>query len=215
MMQSMLNGIAIIIAYCFGSLSSAIIVCKIMGLPDPRTEGSKNPGATNVLRIGGKKAAAITLLGDTLKGVIPILLAKWLNLPIEIIAGVAFATFIGHLFPLFFNFEGGKGVATFLGCLLALSWPSALIWLGIWIGIAILFRYSSLAAIIASFVAPISIWQTTHEPPYVYAITLMAIILLIRHKENIRNLWQGKETRIGQRKSFVADQAANGDKLQR
>src|SRR5580700_11414323 len=107
--------IAILIAYLIGSISSARIVCKLMGLPDPRTQGSRNPGATNVLRIGGKKAAIITLLGDVLKGVIPIMAARWLGFDNNALALIAFAAFWGHLFPLFFRFEGGKGVATALG----------------------------------------------------------------------------------------------------
>src|SRR3990167_5067564 len=136
--------ISIIIAYLFGSISSAILVCKIMGLPDPRTEGSRNPGATNVLRIGGKKAAAITLLGDMLKGVIPVLAAKWYGLDSLGLALVTFAAFIGHLFPVFFRLEGGKGVATLLGCLLALSLPAGLCWIATWLLMAAILRYSSL-----------------------------------------------------------------------
>src|SRR5258708_38140208 len=114
--------IAVAISYLIGSISSAIIVCKIMRLPDPRTQGSHNPGATNVLRIGGKKAAVITLFGDLLKGVIPVLAAKCLNFDALTLSLIAFAAFIGHIFPIFFRFEGGKGVATALGCLLALNW---------------------------------------------------------------------------------------------
>src|SRR5690349_11346528 len=110
------NIIAILIAYLFGSISSAIIVCKLMRLPDPRSQGSRNPGATNVLRIGGKKPAIITLLGDTVKGVIPVLLARWYGFPDDVLAFVAFAAFLGHIFPIYFRFEGGKGVATMLGC---------------------------------------------------------------------------------------------------
>ena len=120
----MLAIFAVLIAYLVGSISSAIIVCKMMGLPDPRSQGSRNPGATNVLRIGGKKAAAITLLGDMLKGYLPVLAAKLLGLDPLTIALVMFAAFIGHLYPLYFRFEGGKGVATLIGCLLALNWPA-------------------------------------------------------------------------------------------
>jgi len=149
--------IATILAYLFGSISSAIIVCKLMGLPDPRTQGSQNPGATNVLRIGGKKAAIITLLGDMLKGVIPILAAKWYGLDPTGIACVTFAAFFGHLFPIFFRFQGGKGVATAIGCLLALSLPVGLSWLATWIIIAIIFRYSSLSSLITSLLAPVGI----------------------------------------------------------
>src|SRR3990167_7024040 len=153
------NIIATIIAYLFGSISSAIIVCKIMGLPDPRTEGSRNPGATNVLRIGGKKAAAITLIGDMLKGFLPVFIAAIIGLDSIGLALVAFAAFSGHLFPIFFRFEGGKGVATALGCLIALSWPAALCWFATWIIVAYWFRYSSLSSLAASALAPIFVWQ--------------------------------------------------------
>jgi acyl phosphate:glycerol-3-phosphate acyltransferase len=192
--------IATIIAYLFGSISSAIIVCKIMRLPDPRTQGSRNPGATNVLRIGGKKAALIVLLGDVLKGVIPVLVANWYGLPVLGLAIVAFAAFLGHLFPIFFRFEGGKGVATALGCLLALSYPSALCWLATWLIVALLFRYSSLASLIASLLAPIYIGYFTNEWIYVITIALMSLILILRHRKNIANLFAGKESKIGKRK---------------
>ncbi|HLB42129.1 MAG TPA: glycerol-3-phosphate 1-O-acyltransferase PlsY [Gammaproteobacteria bacterium] len=188
---------AIIIAYLFGSLSSAIIVCKIMGLPDPRTQGSKNPGATNVLRIGGKKVALITLLGDALKGMIPVLIAKWYGFNTIGLAFIAYAAFIGHLFPIFFRFQGGKGVATALGCLLALSWPTGLAWIGTWLMIAIMFRYASLASLIASLFAPAYIWFVSGEIIYTIAVALMSILLIYRHRHNILNLMQGKENKIG------------------
>lgn len=191
----------ILLAYLIGSLSSAIIVSKLMGLPDPRTKGSGNPGATNVLRIGGKTAAAITLLGDVLKGIVPVLIAKWLSLPSLAIALVAFAAFIGHLWPIFFSFEGGKGVATLFGCLLALAWPAGIFWLGTWLLIALLFRYSSLASMIASIVAPLDIWVITQNMNYTIIVTIMAILLLYRHKSNIANLMAGKESKIGKRKN--------------
>lgn len=189
--------LATVVAYLFGSLSSAIIVCRLMRLPDPRSEGSNNPGATNVLRIGGKLPAAITLLGDVLKGVIPVLAAKCYALPPSGLALVMFAAFIGHLFPIFFRFQGGKGVATVIGCLLALSWPTALCWLATWLLVAGLFRYSSLAALTASLLAPVYIWLFTNE--WIYAITLIVIaaILFYRHRGNIRKLLNGTESKIG------------------
>ena len=162
-MQIFINLIATVIAYLIGSLSSAIIVCRAAGLPDPRTQGSKNPGATNVLRIGGKKAAAITLLGDLLKGVIPVLAAKWFGLNDMGLALVTFAAFFGHLFPIYFQFEGGKGVATLLGCLLALSWPTGLAWMATWFVVAVCFRYSSLSSLVASVFAPFYIWYFTDD----------------------------------------------------
>jgi glycerol-3-phosphate acyltransferase PlsY len=192
--------IAILIAYLFGSISSAIIVCKIMRLPDPRSQGSRNPGATNVLRIAGKKAAAITLFGDTIKGLIAVLIAKWYGIPENALALVALAAFLGHLFPIYFRFEGGKGVATLLGCLLALNWPSALAWIGTWVIIAAIFRYSSLAALTASIITPVYIWFFTHNIIYVDVIFLMSLILIYRHKPNIQKLLTGQESKIGQKK---------------
>ncbi len=190
---------AIVIAYLFGSLSSAIIICKIMRLPDPRTRGSRNPGATNVLRIAGKKAAIITLLGDVLKGVIPVLIAKWLGLDDVGLAWVALAAFLGHLFPIFFHFVGGKGVATALGCMLALAWPIALLWMATWLLMAILFRYSSLAALTASILAPVYMWYVTHDRAYVMLLIVMSAILIYRHRHNLQKLWQGKESKIGKK----------------
>ena len=192
--------VAAYIAYLFGSISSAIIVCKLMRLPDPRTQGSKNPGATNVLRIGGKKAAAITLLGDVLKGVIPVLAAKWYGLDEFGLALVTFAAFLGHLFPIFFRFEGGKGVATAIGCLLALSWPTGLCWMATWFVMALLFRYSSLASLTASILAPLYIWLFTGSLIYTITIGVMTLLLIIRHRSNIANLMAGRESKIGKKK---------------
>jgi glycerol-3-phosphate acyltransferase PlsY len=191
--------LAIIIAYLFGSISSAIIVCKIMRLPDPRTEGSKNPGATNVLRFGGKKAAIITLFGDVLKGVIPVLAAKFYGLDTLGMALVTFAAFIGHLYPVFFRFEGGKGVATAFGCLIALNWEIGLALAITWLIIAFCFRYSSLAALITAILAPIYAWYFTN---WIYTITIIIIsaLLIYRHKSNIQNLFAGKEKKIGAKK---------------
>lgn len=187
---------ATLIAYLFGSISSAIIVCKLMGLPDPRTHGSRNPGATNVLRIGGKKAAAITMLGDVLKGFIPVLAAVWLEFDITTIALVMFAAFIGHLYPIFFRFEGGKGVATFIGCLLALDWQVGCAFLLTWIAIAAIFRYSSLASLTAAVIAPFYVWFFTDNTIYYIATLVMSVILVYRHSSNIQKLAAGKEDKI-------------------
>lgn len=192
--------LATLIAYLFGSLSSAVIVCKLMHLPDPRTQGSKNPGATNVLRIGGKIPAAITLLGDTLKGTLPVLLAKGMGMNEVILAAVTFAAFFGHLFPLFFDFKGGKGVATALGCLLALSWPAGLCWIATWLTVAFFSRYSSLAALIASLLAPLYTAYFTGNTLFATTIALISVLLIIRHRSNIANLLLGKETPLGKKK---------------
>lgn len=184
--------------YLFGSVATAILVARLMGLPDPRTEGSGNPGATNVLRIGGKKAAALTLLGDVLKGLIPVLLARALGADSLILAAVAMAAFLGHLFPVFFGFKGGKGVATALGVLLGLSWPVALAVAGTWLVMAKVFRISSLSALTAAALAPFYTWLL--EPgntPFLVMVIVMSLLLIWRHRSNIENLLQGKEGRIG------------------
>lgn len=187
----------IIFAYLLGSIASAIVVCKVMRLPDPRQLGSHNPGATNVLRIGGNKAAFFTLLGDTLKGIIPILLAKWYGLNEVTLTLVAFAAFLGHLFPIFFRFQGGKGVATFMGCLFALNVEVGFCWLVLWMIVAVLLRYSSLAALIASAFAPFYFYYFTANLPATLIICLMVILLIYRHQNNIVNLFSGKENKIG------------------
>lgn len=191
--------IAIILAYLIGSISSAILICKWFGLPDPRTEGSHNPGATNVLRIGGKKAAILTLVGDVIKGVIPVLVAKWVGFDTLSLSLIAFAAFLGHLFPVFFRFQGGKGVATAWGCITALSWPTGLSLAITWLAIAWTFRYSSLAALITAIVAPLYAWYFTNWN-YTIAVICISMILIIRHYKNIINLLAGKEKRIGQKK---------------
>ncbi len=190
--------IAILIAYLFGSISTAIITCKIMKLPDPRNEGSGNPGATNVLRLGGKKAAIITLVGDMLKGVLPVLAAKWYGLDTIGLSLVAFAAFLGHLYPIFFRFQGGKGVATAFGCLVALSWPVGLSLAMSWLIVAALFRYSSLAALLTALLAPFYTWYFTN---LIYTLTacIIGLLLIYRHRKNIRNLLAGKESKIGKK----------------
>jgi glycerol-3-phosphate acyltransferase PlsY len=187
--------LAILCSYLIGSISSAIVICKLMGLPDPRNMGSGNPGATNVLRTGSKIAAIVTLLGDVLKGVIPVLIGKWYGFDTFALSLIAFATFLGHLYPIFFGFKGGKGVATAFGCLVALAWPIGLTLLATWMLMAFLTRYSSASAIIAALLAPIVAWYFTN---WDYTITACAIsaLLIYRHKKNIRNLIAGKEAKI-------------------
>jgi glycerol-3-phosphate acyltransferase PlsY len=191
--------IAILLAYLIGSISSAIVVCKLMGLPDPRTQGSRNPGATNVLRIGGKKAAIITLLGDVLKGVIPVLIAKEYGFDTLSLSLITFAAFLGHLYPVFFRFEGGKGVATAFGCIIALSWPVGVALAATWLLMAILFRYSSLSALVAAIFAPLYMWYFTNWD-YTVMACVISIFLIFRHRSNIRNLIAGKESKIGKKK---------------
>lgn len=191
--------IAVIIAYLFGSISTAILACRIMGLPDPRKQGSGNPGATNVLRFGGKKAAIITLIGDMMKGAIPVLAAKWYGLDSIDLGWVAFAAFLGHLYPVFFRFQGGKGVATALGCLISLSLPLGLCLAATWLVIALVSRYSSLAALLTALLAPVYAGFFMN-PGNLPAICLIVILLIYRHRKNIKNLMAGKESKIGAKK---------------
>ncbi|MDH3979531.1 MAG: glycerol-3-phosphate 1-O-acyltransferase PlsY [Gammaproteobacteria bacterium] len=186
----------IIGGYLFGSISTAILVCRLMGLPDPRTEGSRNPGATNVARIGGKKAAALTLFGDMLKGLVPVLIAHILHADVTILAGTALAAFLGHLYPVFFGFQGGKGVATALGVAFGLHWPVGLLTAGTWLLMAVLFRYSSLAALTASLAIPAGFAWLWPEPVLVGAMCIMVVFLYWRHRSNIANLLGGREGRI-------------------
>jgi glycerol-3-phosphate acyltransferase PlsY len=184
-------------AYLLGSISSAIIVCRLLGLPDPRGEGSGNPGATNVLRIGGKKAAAITLIGDMLKGLIPVLIAKLLGAGIAIQALVAVAAFLGHLYPVFFGFRGGKGVATAIGVLVVASWKLGLAIVLTWLFMAKVVRISSLSALTAFLLAPVYAWQLGSEPVLINTVIMISVLLFWRHRSNIRNLISGTETKPG------------------
>lgn len=188
-----------VIAYLFGSISSAIVVCKILRLPDPRTQGSGNPGATNVLRIGGKRPAIVTLLGDILKGAVPVLAAEWYGLSTLGLSAVALAAFLGHIFPIYFRFQGGKGVATAFGCLIALAWPAGLTLAGTWLIVAVITRYSSLAALVATVFAPLDVWIFTQQWDYTLMTVLISLILFYRHKSNIQKLVRGEETKIGQK----------------
>ncbi|BBA36624.1 glycerol-3-phosphate acyltransferase [Methylocaldum marinum] len=187
------------LAYFLGSLSSAVIVSRLFRLPDPRELGSKNPGATNVLRLGGKKAAAITLLGDVAKGVVPLMMAKLLDTDVSVVALVGLAAFFGHLYPVFFNFKGGKGVATALGVLSGFSWMVGVATLLTWIAVAFVSRISSLAALVASVLAPFYVWFFTDSEMLVGASIVMSLFLIWRHRGNIERLLQGQEARIGRK----------------
>jgi glycerol-3-phosphate acyltransferase PlsY len=196
-------------AYLVGSLSFAVIVSRVMGLDDPRTYGSQNPGATNVLRSGNKAAAIATLLFDALKGYVPVLLVKVFGpdfgLDDHAVAWVAIAAFMGHLWPVFFGFKGGKGVATAAGILFGVEPLLGLATLGTWLIVAFFFRYSSLAALAASLFAPAYYlfgdnlaWQTSQAE--LLAVMVMSALLLMRHKDNIARLVSGEETKIGAKK---------------
>ncbi|WP_412852289.1 glycerol-3-phosphate 1-O-acyltransferase PlsY [Ectothiorhodospira shaposhnikovii] len=189
-----------IAAYLIGSISTAIITCKLLGLPDPRTQGSGNPGATNVLRSGGKKAAIITLVGDLLKGLIPVLIAQALGLEGLALALVALAAFLGHLFPVFHQFKGGKGVATGLGVLLGLHWAVGLGALVTWLLAAAITRTSSIGALAAATSAPIWVALIMGDAWVTIAACFMMAFIYVRHASNIRRIMNKTEPRIGQKK---------------
>ena len=184
----------LLFAYLIGSLSSAILLSKLMGFTDPRTDGSNNPGATNVLRIAGKKAAFFTLVGDCLKGLIPVLLAHWLVDDGFVVALTGFSAFLGHCFPLYFGFKGGKGVATAIAVSVGFDWMVGLIIIAIWLLFARVFKISSLAAIIAFTALPVLIYWREATAMTTGVFTMMSIILIWRHKSNIQRLLQGDET---------------------
>lgn len=202
-------------AYLVGSVPFAVIVSRLFGLSDPRTYGSGNPGATNVLRSGSKAAAALTLLGDGAKG----WLAVWLALRFGpqfgagslTVAAAAVCVLLGHVFPLFLGFKGGKGVATAAGVLLALSPLLGLIVLGVWLAVAALFRYSSLAAVVAAVVAPFAALKLFGANDAFAAVTLISTVLVVRHVDNIKRLMAGQEGKIGRRHANT--QAGSPDKV--
>jgi len=205
------SAIAVLVAYLIGSLSFAVIVSRLMGLSDPRSYGSKNPGATNVLRSGNKVAAILTLVLDALKGYLPVLAALLLGPRFgwgeTTVAWVGLAAFVGHLWPVFFRFEGGKGVATAAGVLLAVNPWLGLATLASWLIIAAFFRYSSLASIVAALFAPfyqLLIWGASAAA---LPITVMSLLLVWRHEGNIRKLLAGTESRIGQKAPGAAPAA--------
>lgn len=191
-----LTALFVVLGYGAGSISTAILVCRAMGLPDPRAEGSGNPGATNVLRLGGKKAAALTLVGDLLKGLLPVLLARWVGLDATALALTALAAFLGHLYPVFFGFAGGKGVATAFGGILGLSWPTALAALLLWLAMAFVARISSLAALTAATLAPLFAWGFGIRGAPFVIVLLMVGLVIWRHRSNIKNLVSGAEDKI-------------------
>lgn len=191
----------VLIAYLIGSVSFAVVTSKLFGLPDPRTFGSKNPGATNVLRTGKKAAAAVTLFGDAAKGWLAVFLAQHFAQAYGVsdagIAGVALAVFLGHVFPVFFSFQGGKGVATALGILLALNVWMGLAVLASWLLAAFMWRISSLSALLASVLAPLYGLVFLESAVLRAAVLGLAVLLIWRHQSNIRNLLAGKEGAIG------------------
>ena len=184
------------LAYLIGSFSTAIITCKIMGIEDPRKTGSLNPGATNVLRHGGKTAAIITLIGDMLKGLIPVLVISQFQSDTLTIALVGLFAFLGHIFPVYYGFKGGKGVATYYGVILGINWQVGLIAITIWLATAALLKISSLSALVSIFCTPFLLWYFSQSIELTSAVILMSIIAFWRHQNNIKQLIQGTENHI-------------------
>lgn len=188
--------ILFVFAYLLGSISFSIISCKMFGLPDPRTKGSNNAGATNVLRIGGKKVAIIALIGDILKGVIPVAFASYIGVNLELLIIVGFFALLGHIFPIFFNFKGGKGVATLIGILLTVHFYTGLAFVGIWLFIAKVLKISSLSALIATFFTPFIFYFFTHNSIASGLIASICVLIFITHRTNIMRIINNTEDDI-------------------
>jgi glycerol-3-phosphate acyltransferase PlsY len=187
--------------YLAGSIPFAVLVSRAMGLPDPRSYGSRNIGATNVLRSGNRAAAVLTLAGDATKGWAAVLAARALGLPVELIALVGFAAFVGHVFPVWLRLRGGKGVATAAGVLIAFDWRLGVAALGVWLVVAGTTRYSSLGSIVAAVGAPALAWWLFGPGALLAAVAAMAVLIVARHRANIAKLLRGEESRIGDKKA--------------
>ncbi|GAA5648461.1 MULTISPECIES: glycerol-3-phosphate 1-O-acyltransferase PlsY [Vibrio] len=192
--------ILIISAYLLGSISSAVLICRVLRLPDPRSAGSQNPGATNVLRIGSKQAAVAVLVCDMLKGTIPVWGGYFLDIDPIILGVVAIAACLGHMYPIFFHFKGGKGVATALGAIAPIGWDLTLLIIATWLVIALIFRYSSLAALITVLLAPLYTWLI--KPQYTLPVAMLCCLIVFRHHQNIRRLFDGTEPKVGEKKDI-------------
>lgn len=190
----------IIFAYLLGSISSAVLICRVLRLSDPRDVGSNNPGATNVLRIGGKKAAIAVLLFDMLKGTIPVWVGYYLGIDPILLGLVAIAACLGHMYPIFFHFKGGKGVATALGAIAPIGLDLTGLIMLTWVVIALLFRYSSLAALITVLLAPFYTWLI--KPQYTLPVAMLCCLIVFRHHQNIKRLFTGTEPKFGEKKSL-------------
>lgn len=188
--------ILLIAAYLIGSVSSAILICKTLGLPDPRTQGSNNPGATNVRRIAGNKVAAVVLLGDTFKGFLPVLMATTLDLSLFEISLIGLGAFLGHIYPVFFNFKGGKGVATYVGILLACSTLVGIAFICIWLFIAKVLKISSLSALVATAISPVYYYLAADDARSAIVITLICVLIFYTHRSNIKRLINDEEDDI-------------------
>ena len=183
----------LVASYLIGSISSAVIICKVLGLPDPRTQGSKNPGATNVLRLGGKKIAAFVLFFDGLKGVVPVFIGVYYGFGLTALTLTALCAFLGHVFPVFFRFRGGKGVATYIGGLVAISFLAGLIFSIIWLLVAKVIKISSMSALIATALSPFYFYLITGDMESTLIIALISLLIFYTHRDNIKRLINKEE----------------------
>ena len=183
----------LVASYLIGSISSAVIICKLLGLPDPRTQGSKNPGATNVLRLGGKKIAAFVLFFDGLKGAVPVFIGVYYGFSLTVLTLTALCAFLGHVFPVFFNFRGGKGVATYIGGLVAINFLVGLIFSVIWLLVAKVIKISSMSALIATALSPFYFYLITGDMESTLIITLISLLIFYTHRDNIKRLINKEE----------------------
>ncbi|GAD89754.1 MULTISPECIES: glycerol-3-phosphate 1-O-acyltransferase PlsY [Vibrio] len=188
----------IILAYLLGSVSSAVLICRVFRLPDPRTTGSKNPGATNVMRIGGKLPAVLVLLCDMAKGTIPVWSAYYLDLDPVMLGLIGISACIGHIYPIFFHFKGGKGVATAVGAIAPIGFDLTGLLMGTWLITAVVSRYSSLAALVTALVAPLYTWMI--KPQYTLPVAMLCCLIIWRHQDNIKRLFSGEEPKVGSKK---------------
>lgn len=200
----------IILAYLCGSISSAILVCRIAGLPDPRENGSGNPGATNVLRVGGKGAAAAVLVFDILKGMLPVWGAYEVGVTPFYLGLIAIAACLGHIYPLFFRFHGGKGVATAFGAIAPIGWDLTGLMTGTWLLTVLLSGYSSLGAIVSALIAPFYVWW--FKPQLTFPVAMLSCLILVRHHDNIQRLWRGQETKIWKKRRRNASSSSSEQK---
>lgn len=197
----------IIIAYLLGSISSAVLICRLVRLPDPREQGSKNPGATNVLRIGGRGAAIGVLVFDILKGMLPVWAGYFMGIPPLMLGFIGIAACLGHIYPIFFHFQGGKGVATAIGTMAPIGYDLSLLIILTWVVSFFVSRYSSLAAIITALLAPFYTWMI--KPQYTIPVAMLSCLIIFRHKENIKRLIDGNEPQVGAKKPKQDKEAAS------